>query len=99
MEYLLIVGPEAEAEVALARDWYEKQRAGLGREFLQSVSEAFVRIQRNPLAFAETYKNVRQMLIKRFPYVVCFTCDGNSVNVLAVFHGRRDPGEWKRRLQ
>lgn len=99
MEYPLIVGPEAESEMALARDWYEEQRVGLGREFLQAVSDGFERIRQNPLAFAQTYKHVRQLLIKRFPYVVCYTFDGNSVIVLAVLHGNRDPHEWKRRLQ
>ena len=98
MEYPLIVGPEAEAELAVARDWYEEQRPGLGSEFLQTVSDAFERIRQNPLGFAQTYKHVRQMLIERFPYVVCYTFDGNSINVLAVLHGHRDPNEWKRRL-
>jgi toxin ParE1/3/4 len=99
MDYPLIVAPEAEAELARARDWYEEQRPGLGREFLLSVVEAFERIQQNPRTFAHSYKHVRQMLIKRFPYVVCYTFDESSINVLAVLHGHRDPNEWKRRLK
>jgi hypothetical protein len=61
MEFPLIVGPEAEADLADARDWYEERRSGLGREFLQCVSEAFDRIQENPLGCAQTYK----MYVKR----------------------------------
>jgi plasmid stabilization system protein ParE len=99
MEYPLIVGPEAEAELTMARDWYEERRAGLGREFLHAVGDAFDRIQQNPLGYAPTYKHVRQLLIRRFPYVVCYTFDGNSINVMAVLHGHRDPNEWERRLQ
>jgi plasmid stabilization system protein ParE len=99
MAYRLIVSPEAEAELARARDWYEEQRSGLGREFISCVNDVLGRIGRTPLAFAETYKHVRQALVKRFPYVVCYTFDGQSVYVLAVFHGHRDPNEWKRRLR
>ncbi len=99
MRYPLIVAPEAEAELARARDWSEERRSGLGREFLSSVNDAFERIQRSPLAFAQTHKHVRQMLVRRFPYVVCYTFDGRSVHVLAVLHGHRDPNEWQRRLK
>jgi plasmid stabilization system protein ParE len=99
MEYDLFVGPEAEAELLLARDWYEERRAGLGREFLSSVSEAFDRIQRTPLAFSPSYRDVRQVLARRFPYVVCYTVGGNVINVIAVLHGHRDPNEWKRRVR
>lgn len=99
MEYSLIVAPEAEADLARARDWYEEQRSGLGREFLLCVDELLVRIQRTPLAFAATYKHVRQALVRRFPYVVCCTFDGQTANVLAILHGHRDPNEWKRRLR
>jgi plasmid stabilization system protein ParE len=95
----LIIGPEAEAELAFARDWYEEQRPGFGREFLQSVSDTFERIQQNPLSFAPSYKSVHQALIRRFPYVVCYTFDGSSVTVLAVLHGHRDPNEWRRRVE
>jgi len=34
MAYPLIVNPEAESDLAEAQHWYERQRAGLGREFL-----------------------------------------------------------------
>jgi plasmid stabilization system protein ParE len=99
MTYPLIVAPEAEAELADARDWYDERRSGLGGELIECVNESFERIQQNPLAFATTYRDVRQTLIRRFPYVICYTFDGETVTVLAVFHGHRDPKEWKRRLR
>lgn len=99
MTYPLFVSPEAEAELARAHEWYEDQRAELGNEFVACVDEVFLRIQRTPRAFAEGYKSVRQTLVRRFPFVVCYTFDGEAINVLAVFHGHRDPNEWKRRLR
>jgi plasmid stabilization system protein ParE len=97
MAYPLIVSTEAEADLDQAYRWYEQQRPGLGRDFLLRVHDVFERIRRAPLAFAETHRTVRQALVRRFPYVVCYTFDGQRVNVVAVFHGHRDPNEWKQR--
>ncbi len=97
MAYPLLVSPEAEAELVQAFSWYEEQRSGLGHEFVLCVDDAFERIRQNPLAFTQTYKSIRQALVRRFPYVVCYTFDADSIDVLAVFHGHRDPYEWKRR--
>ena len=44
----MIIRPEAEADLANARDWYEGQRAGLGAEFLLCVEEVLERIGRMP---------------------------------------------------
>lgn len=97
MAYPLIVNSEADADLQQAFLSYEQQRGGLGREFVASVNEVFERIQDNPLAFAKTHKTIRQTLVKRFPYVVCYTFDGHGIHVLAVFHGHRTPETWKLR--
>jgi hypothetical protein len=44
----MIIRPEAEADLANARNWYEQQRAGLGAEFLLCVEEVLERIGRTP---------------------------------------------------
>ncbi|MCO6454381.1 MAG: hypothetical protein J5I93_03615 [Pirellulaceae bacterium] len=42
--------------------------------------------------------NVRQTLVKRFPYVVCYVFEEDRVDVIAVFHGHRDPTVWTSRV-
>ena len=32
-----------------------------------------------------------------FPYVVCYVLEGDRVEVVAVFHGHRNPTAWKMR--
>lgn len=98
MAFPLILEPEAEDDLGDAYRWYEEQRAGLGREFLQCVENVFDRIRRSPEMHAVTYKSVRQTLVRRFPYVVCYTFEEDSVHVVAVFHGHRDPNDWKSRM-
>jgi len=47
--YALIVTLQAFNDVAQARDWYEKQRPGLGADFVSKVGEALATIESNPL--------------------------------------------------
>ena len=98
MSYRLILQPEAEADLDEAYLWYEKQRRGLGRELIECVEAVFERICETPQLHAVVYRNVRQTLVQRFPYVVCYVFEGDRVDVVAVFHGHRDPTAWKSRV-
>jgi plasmid stabilization system protein ParE len=95
----LSLEPEAEADLLEAYEWYEKRREGLGSEFMECVDDALERISRQPELHALGYRGVRQTLIKRFPYVVCFLLEEEAIAVVAVFHGRRDPSEWQVRVE
>ena len=97
MAFQLVVEPEAEDDLANAYDWYEEQRAGLGIDFLNCINDVFRCIRDTPEMHAVAHNNVRQTLVKRFPYVVCYTVDEDPVYVVAVFHGHRDPNAWKSR--
>ena len=93
----MIIRPEAEADLVNARDWYERQRGGLGAEFLLCVEEVLERIGRTPEMHAVVYEGVRRALTRRFPYVVYYRMEGNEVVVLGIFHTSRDPREWQSR--
>jgi plasmid stabilization system protein ParE len=98
MKYQLLIQPEAEADLDEAYRWYERQRPGLGREFIEYVEAVFDRISERPELHAVVYRTVRQTLVRRFPYVVCYVFEEKRVDVLAVFHGQRDPASWKLRV-
>jgi plasmid stabilization system protein ParE len=99
MSYPLIIAPEAERELERAVHWYNEQRPGLGRELLACVETAFDRIRRSPELHAVVYRGVRLTLVRRFPYVVCYLFNGETVTVVAVFHGHRDPKVWRERIR
>lgn len=48
----------------------QKQRPGLGREFIECLEVVFDRIRATPELHGIVYRQVRQALVKRFPYVV-----------------------------
>lgn len=98
MPYPLIINPEAKLDLKQAIRWYNNQSAGLGYEFLECVEKVFTRIRRHPEIHAIAHQAARLTLVKRFPYVVCYLFENETVYVIAVFHGHRDPSSWKNRL-
>ena len=87
--------PEAWGDINDAADWYERQRPGLGSEFLDEVLIAFSRIEETPLFYPSVRKNARRTLIRRFPFGIYYIVEGDDILVLAVMHGRRDPAKWR----
>jgi plasmid stabilization system protein ParE len=88
----------ARAELIDAQDWYQNDAQGLGRRFRASVDAVIERISANPRQFPVVYKNIRRVLLRRFPYALMFVIGADqTVAVIACFHGGRDPAHWQKR--
>ena len=77
--------------------WYDRQRPGLGEEFIQDIDEVVLQAAANPERFPVVFADVRKAVTRRFPYSVFFRIRSAGLVILAVFHGRRDPKVWQRR--
>jgi toxin ParE1/3/4 len=93
----LVVLPVAEADVTDAALWYEQRSPGLGREFLRTVDVALAEISRMPERYPIVHREVRRVLLRRFPYGVYFVATPDRVSVIACMHASRDPGHWQER--
>jgi toxin ParE1/3/4 len=89
--------PEAQAEFDAAADRYQRERHGLGAEFVAAVEAAVGRAAGTPLAGAPLAADVRRVFMRRFPYAVLYAPESNRLLVLAVAHLRRRPGYWRHR--
>jgi plasmid stabilization system protein ParE len=78
--------------------WYEAQRPGLGEEFLAEIDALMAHIAEYPEAYHAVDEPYRRALATRFPYAVYYRVTSAWVQVLAVFHVRRDPRGLQRRL-
>ena len=96
-EYRLVSEPQADREIEAAFQWYEKERAGLGLEFLEELRSTYDRIVEGPLKYQHLRSDIRRALLRRFPYAVYFAVEQSKIVVLAVLHASRDPAEWQRR--
>jgi len=94
----LVVHAEAEAEVRMAIIYYEGQREGLSREFLQEFEAATDRIRRAPQAFAAIDEHgTRKHRLHRFPYTIYYVDLDHAIWIAAVAHQKRRPRYWSGR--
>jgi plasmid stabilization system protein ParE len=87
---------KSEFEDAAVR--YDEQRLGLGDEFAIEIEQAVARAAVAPERYPVVFGNIRCTVARRFPFSVYFRVRRDSVVVLAVFHGRRNPAIWQRRV-
>ena len=91
MKYQLRLRTEAEKDMSEAYNWYNDQQTGLGDDYLHSIETMLDRIIEHPLRFPLVHKKIRRALISQFPYAIFFTLNGMTIEVLAVFHCKRNP--------
>jgi plasmid stabilization system protein ParE len=90
--------PEAEAEFLAAIDYYEDCGPGLGYDFAVEVHSTIENIIGFPKAWTILEDDIRRCQIRRFPYGIIYSQDGEVIFILAVMHLHRDPEYWKDRV-
>ena len=78
-------------DVELAFAWYERQRRGLGFEFLDCVEVALKNIIDYPEMYQKKYSCLRGCPIRRFPFSLFYTIEDNEIVVHSVFDNRQNP--------
>jgi toxin ParE1/3/4 len=89
---------DVEAEVDAAYDWYERQRPGLGEDFLAALDEAFEHLQATPQGHPKIHRSIRRASPQRFPYGIYYRLHADRIEVIAIQHSRQNPSRWKSRL-
>ncbi len=97
MSFKVHLRPEAEADIEDAATWYDRQRNGLGQEFLDDILVVVDTIAENPNIYPVVNKQTRRAVVRRFPFGIFYRVDEDSVVILAVMHGNRHPRRWKKR--
>jgi len=88
----------AKNELEEAAVWYDEKRTGLGEEFILEIEEAIANAANSPQRYPVILDDVRRTVTRRFPFSVYFRIRSDVLVVLAVFHGRRNPAIWQRRI-
>lgn len=97
MKFLLRYRPEAVDDVVMAFDWHEAARPGLGEEFRGALADAELLLARTPEAFPVVYRDLRRLLLHRFPYSIYFSIGPNGVDIKGCIHQARHPRTWRAR--
>jgi toxin ParE1/3/4 len=90
--------PEAELEVIEYAARYESDVPGLGERFGDEIERVVELLLDNPKSGALLEGEIRHFVLRRFPRSVVYAVVHDLLYVLAVAHGRREPGYWTARI-
>jgi hypothetical protein len=96
MSYRLVIKPLAEKDITELYTWYNKEREGLGDNFLDELERSLEYVEMNPEQYQIRYKEVRMTKINLFPICLHYTIEGSKIFIHAVLSTSRDPQIWKR---
>ncbi|RAJ22400.1 type II toxin-antitoxin system RelE/ParE family toxin [Pedobacter cryoconitis] len=84
--YKIKVFPEALTDIQKATDWYNEQSYGLGTRFQKQVIKQIGKLNNTAEVYKIRYSDVRCMIIKKFPFMVHFLIEDESVVIFAILH-------------
>ena len=91
--------PEALQEYHDATLYYAERDPALALRFIEAVEDAIGRILAALSAWRLLDDDVRRCLTHVFPDGVLYTVEADFILIVAVMHGSREPGYWKRRVE
>ena len=89
---------DASAEYEAAFEWYFLRSEFVASRFAEEMNRAIGIISDAPNRWPTANHGTRKFLLQRFPFAVFYREITPGIQVLAVAHGHRKPGYWKRRL-
>lgn len=86
--------PQVADDLQQTAAWYEERRSGLGDEFLDEFDNAINKLQRLPRGYTADDLGIRACRFGKFPYVIFFRVETDTITVFAVMFGARDRSAW-----
>lgn len=88
-----IISSKAQKEIVAAWNWYEERQQSLGDRFVQEVSSKIKKIELQPEASTQRYKNYREAALSIFPYLVIYRINKRKqlIRIVSVFHTSLNP--------
>jgi len=81
---------KAKDDLELAYVWYERQRNGLGADFLDCIESSIQSIRANPEIYQIYYASFHGCVVRRFPFVIFYTIESQEIVVHSIFDSRQD---------
>ncbi len=92
--------PDALLEYAEAAGYYAREASpGVAERFVASVESGIAEVLAAPERWRVVEEpGIRRYILRRFPYVLYYRCEGERVTLYAVMHCSREPGYWRERI-
>jgi toxin ParE1/3/4 len=89
------IHPAALGELKSAVSWYVQRSEPAALNFNSQVDEALALIVEAPRRWLSGDHGTRKFVLRHFPYAIFYR--ELTIQMVAVAHGRREPGYWKDR--
>ncbi len=86
MSIKITIRPRAQDDLEEITNWYEQRQAGLGRGFLDAVSETLEFVTRFPRARPLVRGEIRRANLSGFPYAIFYLLREERIWVFTVQH-------------
>lgn len=90
--------PLAWLEIEGGDDWYGQRSPQASTDFVAAVFSAIESIRQALQRWPKHLYGTRRFILDQFPFSTVYPDSAEFVNIVAVAHGKRKPGYWKRRL-
>ena len=93
MAYQYIFDPIAADEYEEAFKWYEQKSIVAADNLILAVQEAIIAICTDPHRYRNTYKKLRELNLKKYPYTLIYFIDENKqlITIISLYHHKRHP--------
>ncbi len=88
----IILTQRARQDIQASIKWYNSKQKGLGKRFHAFLKEAISNIENTP-RFQVRYDDVRCLKVKRFPYLIHYIIEDETVYILAIISTHQNPDE------
>lgn len=95
----IIISDAAAQEIEDAALWYRAISLKLEDELIRELDYGFEYIAYYPDGFKAIYKNVRGIILPKYPYTLYYRIVDEYIEVISFFHHKRNPKIWKRRTK
>lgn len=89
------VGPVALAELADAILFLDDRRAGAGEKLRSAVDAAVLRIAEMPHTWPRVAGGLQRAPVRGYAYWIVYAYSPGRLDILSVFHSRREPRNWR----
>jgi len=93
----LEIHPEALAELKSAVTWYQEKSPSAALNFMEELDQVLDWVIASPSRWPSAAHGTRKLVMRRYPFAVIYCEKETVIQVLAIAHGRRRPGYWKKR--
>ncbi len=71
-KFIIQIEPEALTDIQDITHWYNEKQTNLGKRFQETTIKQINGLKKDPQIYTVRYKEIRCMLVKKFPYMVHF---------------------------